>query len=160
MTDLLVKLYALPERAAPPDGVDIRRAFAAERRLVCDWVASHFTDGWASECETSFSRLPVACFIAVRDQQVLGFACYDAAARGLFGPTGVAEPERNHGIGSALLIMTLHDMAAQGYAYAVIGRPESPEFYRKHTGATEIPGSDPGFYRGLVDRKSKVENRK
>src|ERR1051326_3431991 len=143
MTDLLVKLYALPERAAPPDGVDIRRAFAAERRLVCDWVASHFTDGWASECETAFSRLPVACFIAVRDWRVLGFACYDAAARGLFGPTGVAEPERNHGIGSALLIMTLHDMAAQGYAYAVIGPPQTPGVFPKQTRATEISGVHP-----------------
>src|SRR2546423_297289 len=125
MNDLLVRLYALPERAAPPDGVDIRRAFAAERRLVCDWVAAKFTDGWASECETSFCRLPIACLIAVRDRELLGFACYDAAARGLFGPTGVDESERNHGVGSALLLAALHDMAAQGYAYAVIGRPAS-----------------------------------
>ena len=160
MSDLLVRLYALPEPVAPPDGIDIRRAFAAERRLVCDWVASKFTDGWASECGISFSRFPVACFIAVRNRELLGFACYDAAARGLFGPTGVTEPERNRGIGSALLIMTLRDMGAQGYAYAVIGRPESAEFYRKHTGATEILDSDPGFYRGLLNRKSHVENRK
>lgn len=153
MTDLLVKLYALPPLRRPPAGVDIRRAFGAERRLVADWVAANFTGGWASECELSFARLPVACFIAARDGDLLGFACYDAAARGLFGPTGVIEPERNHGIGSVLLLMALHDMAVQGYAYAVIGRPASPEFYRKHAGAIEIPGSDPGFYRGLIKQR-------
>ena len=154
MTDLLIKLYALPNSVAPPTGIDIRRAFAAERRFVSDWVAQHFTDGWASECEISFARLPVACFVAVRECELLGFACYDSAARGLFGPTGVAHAERSHGIGSALLLAALHDMQAQGYAYAVIGRPDSAEFYRKHAGAIEIPDSDPGFYRGLLNRRN------
>jgi GNAT superfamily N-acetyltransferase len=153
MNDLLVKLYALPSPRASPAGIDIRRAFAAERRFVCDWVAANFTDGWASECEASFARLPVACFVAMRDRDLLGFACYDAAARGLFGPTGVDESERRRGIGSALLIATLHDMAAQGYAYAIIGRPESPDFYRQHVDAIEIPNSDPGFYRGLIKQR-------
>ena len=150
MNDLLVKLYALPARpSSPPDG-DIRRAFAAEGRLVCDWVGAQFGPGWASECEASFARLPVACFVAIRDRQLLGFACYDAAGRGLFGPTGVAEAERKRGIGSALLLAALHDMAAQGYAYAVIGRPDSAEFYRKHAHAIVIGDSNPGFYRGLM----------
>jgi GNAT superfamily N-acetyltransferase len=151
--DLLVKLYALPALVPPPSRVIVRRAFAAERRVVSAWVEQRFGAGWASECEAAFARLPVACFVAVRDAEVLGFACYDAAARGLFGPTGVAESERNHGIGRALLLAALHDMAAQGYAYAIVGRPDSAEFYRKHAAAIEIPDSDPGFYRGLIKQK-------
>ena len=131
----------------------MRRAFAAEKRLVCDWVATQFDSGWASEGEAAFARLPVACFLAVRDRELLGFACYDATARGFFGPTGVAEPERNHGIGAALLLSGLHDMAAQGYAYAIIGAADSVEFYRKQAGAIEIPDSDPGFYRGKIKRE-------
>jgi GNAT superfamily N-acetyltransferase len=153
MPDLLVKLYSLPPRSAPPPGVDLRRAFAAEKRLVCAWVATQFDSGWASECEGAFARLPIACFVAVRDRELLGFACYDVTARGFFGPTGVAEGERHHGIGAALLSAALHDMAAQAYAYAIIGAADSVEFYRKHAGATEIPGSDPGFYRGKIKQK-------
>ena len=150
MTDLLVKLYSLPPPAAFPVGIDVRRAFAAEKQLVLDWIKSRFGQGWASECEAAFARLPVACFLAVRDREVLGFACYDATARGFFGPTGVAESERNHGIGAALLLAALHDMTAQGYAYAIIGAADSVEFYRKHVGATEIADSAPGFYRGML----------
>lgn len=153
MPDLLVKLYSLPLPASPPPTVEVRRAFTAEKRLVCDWVARQFGSGWASECEAAFARLPVACFVAVRDSGLLGFACYDATARGFFGPTGVVEVERNHGIGDALLSAVLHDMAANGYAYAIIGAADSVEFYRKHAGAIEIPDSDPGFYRGKIKQE-------
>ena len=153
MPDLLVKLYSLPPTPAPPPGVEVRRAFAAEKRLVCDWVETQFDSGWASECEAAFGRLPVACLVAVRDRELLGFACYDATARGFFGPTGVAESERRHGIGASLLSAALEEMAAQGYAYAIIGAADSVEFYRKHAGAIEIADSDPGFYRGKIKQE-------
>jgi GNAT superfamily N-acetyltransferase len=153
MPDLLVKLYSLPPPPTSPSGVEVRRGFAAEKRLVGGWIEKQFGSGWASECEAAFSRLPVACFVAVRDREWLGFACYDATARGFFGPTGVVEAERNHGIGAALLSAALHDMAAQGHAYAIIGAADSVEFYRKQVGAIEIPGSDPGFYRGKIKRE-------
>src|SRR5687767_141060 len=116
MPDLLVKLYSLPPPPTLSPGVEVRRAFAAEKRLVGEWVEKQFGPGWASECEAAFARLPVACFVAVRNREWLGFACYDATARGFFGPAGVAEAERNHGIGTALLLGALQDMAAQGYA--------------------------------------------
>jgi GNAT superfamily N-acetyltransferase len=151
MPDLLVKLYALAPSASPlASKVEIRRAFAAEKRLVCGWIATQFGPGWASESEAAFARLPVACFVAIRDRVLQGFACYDATARGFFGPTGVAKEERRQGIGTALLSAALNDMAAQGYAYAIIGATDSLAFYRKHSGAIEIPDSDPGFYRGLL----------
>ena len=153
MSDLLVKLYSLPPAGAHPPGVEVRRGFTAEKRLVCDWVGAHFGAGWASECEAAFARLPVACFVALRQGQLLGFACYDATARGFFGPTGVAVSERKQGLGLALLLAALHDMASQGYAYAIVGRPESADFYRKHVSAIEIPGSNPGFYEGLMKQR-------
>jgi GNAT superfamily N-acetyltransferase len=131
----------------------VRRAFAAEKRLVCDWIAAQFDSAWASECEAALTRIPVACFLAVRDRELLGFACYDATARGFFGPTGVAESERSQGIGAALLRAALEDMAHQGYAYAIIGAADSVDFYRKHAGAIEIPDSDPGFYRGKIKQE-------
>lgn len=151
--DLLVKLYALPAGAAdaaPGSDAVIRRAFAAEKGIVRRWIAQRFGDRWASESEAAFSRSPIACFVAVVDNELAGFACYDATARGFFGPFGVAEPLRRHGIGRALLLTTLHDMAGQGYGYAIIGAAGSIEFYRKGLDVIEIPNSAPGFYRGLL----------
>lgn len=152
MPDLLVKLYDLPpageETTALPGTV--RRAFAAERRLICDWVAAEFGNGWASECEASFARSPVTCFLALDAYEAVGFACYDATARGMFGPTGVRLRDRKRGFGRALLLACLRDMAVQGYAYAVIGGAGSTEFYQQAAGATVIENSTPGFYRGML----------
>src|SRR4051794_29264426 len=151
MPDLLVKLYELNEhRASLPAGTEVRRAFAAEKRSIAAWVSKQFGDNWASECEVAFARQPVACFIATKGEQILGFAVYDATARGFFGPTGVAEESRQKGIGSVLLNLTLKDMAANGYAYAIIESTNSSEFYRREVGAIEIADSSPGFYRGLI----------
>ena len=151
MFDLLVRLYELPERTElTGNGFTIRRAFAAEKGIVRDFAQRHFTGGWASECEIAFARMPIACFIAVERDTVAGFACYDVAARGLFGPIGVAEKQRNYGLGSELLLAALRDMSAQGYAYAVIARVPDSEFYRQNLDVIEIPDSEPGFYRGLL----------
>jgi GNAT superfamily N-acetyltransferase len=151
MADLLVKLYNLkPPKRPVPDGIAIRRAFAAEKRLIADWVAKRFGERWASECEISFARQPVACFVAVSDFEVLGFASYDATALGFFGPTGVAVEARHKGIGRGLLVATLEDMARQGYAYGIIGSTTSVDFYRNEVGGIEIPESTPGFHEGML----------
>ena len=151
MLDLLVRLYELPEKTKPAHaGITIRRAFAAERKIVSEFATREFTGGWASECEIAFARMPIACFIALDRDVIAGFACYDVAARGFFGPIGVDEKQRNIGLGSALLLAALHDMAAQGYAYAIAGRVSDSEFYRRNLNVIEIPDSEPGFYRGLL----------
>ena len=152
---MLVRLYDIPEPQGPiaalrQEGVDLRRAIAPEKHVVVSWVRQQFGEGWASECEVSFARLPISCFRAQRGQDVLGFACYDATAKAFFGPTGVLESERNKGIGTALLLMALHAMAAEGYAYAIIGGAGPEEFYAKAVGAVSIAGSAPGIYAGLL----------
>lgn len=151
MPDLLVRLYDLP--AADVRGsAEIRRAFSAERDLVCDFAGRKFNRSWAAECAGCFGGGRPTCFVAVEDAKLVGFACYDTTARGVFGPIGVAEAARNRGIGRALLVGTLRDMAAAGYAYAVVGwaAAESLEFYREAVNAIEIPDSTPGFYRGML----------
>ncbi len=153
--DLLVKLYDLPRDAAassaPQSGVSVRRAFAAEKAMVTRWVTKRFGERWASESEAAFARLPVACYVGVAEDQLVGFACYDATARGFFGPVGVDEGMRRRGVGRALLLACLHDMAAQGYAYVIIGAAGAAgDFYRKEFGAIPIEGSAPGFYRGML----------
>lgn len=153
--DLLVRLYDIPDSAPRVDalheaGIELRRALAPERHIVVSWVRQQFGEGWASECEVSFGRLPISCFRAQRGQDVLGFACYDATAKAFFGPTGVLEQERKRGIGTALLLVTLQAMASEGYAYAIIGAAGPAEFYAKAVGAVPIAGSAPGIYAHLL----------
>lgn len=152
---MLVRLYDIPDaaprvRALREAGVEVRRGLAPERHIVASWVRQQFGEGWASECEVSFGRLPISCFLAQRGQDLLGFACYDATAKAFFGPTGVLERERKQGIGTTLLLQALHAMAAEGYAYAIIGGAGPADFYRKAVGAVPIAGSTPGIYANLL----------
>jgi ribosomal protein S18 acetylase RimI-like enzyme len=155
MHDMLVKLYTLPslepvlaqQRAA---GIEIRRALAAEKVVVIKWVEETFFPEWIGECEVAFAQQPVTCFIAIEQDQLVGFACYDATFRNFFGPTGVSQAHRGRGIGKALLLICLHMMAAQGYGYAIIGGVGPAEFYAKAVGAINIPDSDSGIYRGML----------
>lgn len=156
MSDLLVRLYDLPADTAGPRvaaaGIDIRRALAPERYLILDWVRRHFYDSWPGEVALGLSHMPVTVWIALSEGELLGFACHDTTARGFFGPTGVVQTARGRGIGEALLMATLRGMREAGYGYAVIGNPGPVEFYRKRLDALEIPGSDPGLYRGMLRR--------
>lgn len=152
MTDLLVKLYDAPLDVPPQAGVSwrVRKVLAPEIGVVADWIASAFSSGWAEEFRKAASQWPVTAFVAEEQGRAIGFACYDAAALGVFGPTGVLEERRSQGIGRVLLIACLADMRARGYAYAVIGGAGPASFYERTVGATVIPGSDPGFYERII----------
>ena len=131
-------------------GVAIRRSLAPEMELVTDWIRRRFGAGWASETAIAFTRQPPACFLATKGGTLLGFACYDATARGFFGPTGVDEAARGQGVGHALLLASLLDLKVMGYAYAIIGDVGPSQFYERTVGATQIPNSEPGIYAGLL----------
>lgn len=155
MPDMLVKLYTLPDLAPvlkeqAERGITIRRALAPERHVVIRWVRQEFKEGWASETEVAFSRFPVACFVAVRDSSIIGFADYDCTFKNFFGPTGVSPAGRGAGTGKALLLACLHAMHASGYGYAIIGGVGPAEFYTKTVGAVLIEGSEPGMYAGRL----------
>jgi len=158
MTDMLVRLYDLPSPASPRadvDGLRVFRPLVQDARHVLAFVEKHFAaaaPGWVDECRASLLRQPPACFVAQRSGALLGFACYDATARGMFGPTGVAAAERGKGIGRTLLLACLHAMAAEGYAYGVIGWVHDQGYYRKAVGAIPIADSDPGIYRRMIGR--------
>ena len=152
--DMLIRLHE-PRLAAPPlaaaDG-DVRKPLAPDHDLVIAWIARHFTPGWASEARVALGNRPLSLFVATRSDALLGFCCYDAAARGFVGPIGVAEPARGSGVGAALLSACLQDMRTMGYAYAIAGAVGAGEFFRRVAGATEIEGSSPGIYRGMLKR--------
>ena len=157
MPDMLVKLYDLPEvgsliKRLQDQGVVIRTAMAYEKHQVVEWVRSFFSDGWASECDVAFSNHPVSCTIATEGGHIIGFACYHSTCKDFFGPTGVDKMKRGKGIGKALFLTCLHALAADGYAYAIIGGAGPSEFYAKTVGATIIEGSAPGIYRDQLKK--------
>lgn len=152
--DMLIKLYALPALDAGSSSPQcvIRKPLGPERDLVTEWIAREFSAGWASEARVALGNRPVSLFIALNQGALAGFCCYDATARGLVGPVGVAEAVRGGGIGAALLRACLGDMHAVGYVYAIAGAVGAPGFFRRVAGAVEIDGSTPGLYRDLVRR--------
>ncbi len=157
MPDMLVHLLRLPElsplmEAYGEKGIDIRRAMVPDMRRITAWVEANFGPRWASECEICFSRQPVSCFIAVKDDEILGFACYESTGRNFFGPMGVKESSRMLGIGKGLLVACMHGMREMGYAYAVIGGAGPVAFYEKTVNAAVIPDSAPGIYKDLLAR--------
>jgi hypothetical protein len=170
MPDLLVRLYALPPPPPPPRApaglrVEVRTAHPTERTPVAEWVGREFGPRWGRECAASFDHRPVTCHLAVElaasarpasgyeqpPERLVGFSCHDVVAKGVFGPTGVLEPCRGRGIGTALLHGSLRAMVEQGYAYAIIARVGPLEFYQRTVGATVIEGSEPGVYRGRLE---------
>ncbi|HVN35468.1 MAG TPA: GNAT family N-acetyltransferase [Casimicrobiaceae bacterium] len=156
MEDMLVRLYAIPSveealAACSARGVSIRRAIVPERPAVVEWVRARFASS-VVEVETAFAQVPVTCFIALRNDELLGFACYDVTCLNFFGPEGVAAAERGNGIGRALLLRALQAQRARGYAYAIIGGVGPAQFYERAAGAIPIPGSTPGIYAGFLRR--------
>jgi GNAT superfamily N-acetyltransferase len=153
--DLLVKLYDLPD-AAPvlkkleKRGIMVRRALAPEKTLIVNWVRETFSRAWADECDVTFGRSPISTLVAVDGGTLVGFACHDATCKNFFGPTGVDPDFRKGGVGKGLLLATLSSMAADGYAYAIIGGVGPIDYYKKAVHALEIPKSTPGIYRGML----------
>ncbi len=147
MADMLVRLYALPEHNKIfKEGYVVRRAAAYEKSVILHWLSQNFSTQWASEADVAFSRQPISCFLALYQERLAGFACYEATCRGYFGPGGVLEGHRGQGLGTRLLLECLRSMKEMGYAYAIIGGVGPKDFYVKTVGAIEIPDSTPGIY--------------
>lgn len=156
MPDMLVKLYELPElypalAKQNEQGITIRRGMPPEKHRVLKWINDRFSEYWISEADVAFSTHPTTIMLAHQGDTLLGFSCHDTTHKGFFGPTGVDETARGKGIGTALLLMSLHEMRNNGYMYAIIGWAGPTTYYEKVVGATVIPNTEPpGSYRGLL----------
>jgi len=152
MADLLVKLYQLPPlepalARAAEHGIRIHRAQSFERHRVVDWVVEKFSRSWGDEVCMAFAGHPISCLTALDEAgHIVGFACYDATFRGFFGPTGVSAAWRGKGVGTALLVNSLHALRDLGHAYAIIGAVSSLDYYEQTVGAVPIEDSTPGAY--------------
>lgn len=157
MTDMLVKLYELPsfeeEKEQLEDkGFILKRPIAPEVSFVSKWAKDNFSELWGNEVQIAFAKQPITCIVALKEEEIAGFACYDTTTKGFFGPTGVHEKFRGHGLGKVLLLISLKALWEMGYAYAIIGGAGPTEFYKKTVGAIPIAGSNPGIYKNLIKK--------
>lgn len=151
MPDMLVKLYSLDYKSAQvqlsQEGIMVKKAWIGDKDAILKFVRDNFKDelSWANECEYALFNNPVSCYIAVKNKEIIGFACYEATAKGFFGPMGVRADCRKKGVGAELLTRSLLSMKEAGYAYAIIGWPASSaiEFYKKQVDAVIIEGALP-----------------
>jgi hypothetical protein len=155
MTDMLIKLYEIEDDwqfliKQQALGISLRKPVGPEKHSVIAWVSDHFGAAWASETDVALSNKPGTCFVAVKDANIIGFACYDATALGFFGPVGVEKSHRKNGTGTALMTACLLDMKLKGYGYAIVGAIADANYYKDAVSALEIPDSSPGIYRALI----------
>ena len=68
MPDLLVKLYDLNFKMYRKEyfntEIKIVRALTPDKTKAIEFVRKEFNDNWVNECERSFSKVPISCFIA------------------------------------------------------------------------------------------------
>ncbi|HCX29472.1 MAG TPA: GNAT family N-acetyltransferase [Blastocatellia bacterium] len=155
MPDLLVNLLKLPPLKPVMlemnnANIIVRPAQPFEITQALDFVEREFSVAWADEISVGFANKPVSVYIAVADNEIVGFAGYECTRRSFFGPTGVVDSMQGRGIGKALLLASLWGLRAMGYVYGIIGHAGPVEFYEKAVGATVIPDSDPGIYTDLL----------
>ena len=94
-------------------GYEIRRARAGEQTLL-DAVAAEFGGAWPFELGRALTCDPPGVHVALQGGACCAFAAHDGNNRGLgwFGPTGTWPAHRGRGLGEALLLACLVDVAA------------------------------------------------
>ena len=121
-TNVLVEVHANPRvtatraaelaEAARARGYEIRRARADERALL-EAVDSEFGGAWPFELARALAHAPAGVHVACAGGAYCAFAAHDGNNRGLgwFGPTGTWPAHRGKGLGEALLLACLVDVA-------------------------------------------------
>jgi GNAT superfamily N-acetyltransferase len=94
-------------------GYEIRRATIAEREALAAAIAGEFGGAWPFEVARAIGD-PSGVHVALKDDAFCAFAAHDGNNRGLgwFGPTGTWPAHRGQGLGEALLLACLVDVAA------------------------------------------------
>lgn len=122
---------------AASHGYEIRRARSDERALL-EAVATEFGGAWSFELARALDHDPAGVHVALKDGAYCGFAAHDGNNRGLgwFGPTGTWPAHRGHGLGEALLIACLVDVARH-HARCEVAWIGPRAFYDKVAGIAE-----------------------
>lgn len=128
------RLGAARERIAMA-GYRIERVAPGSEGLVAAIARDH-GPAWAVEVGRAL-REPSGVFAARdRDGAIIGFAARDGNNRGLggFGPAAVDPAHRGRGLGEALLLSCLLDVAASGHARCTVGWVGPRAFYQRAAG--------------------------
>ena len=144
-TNLLIDVAGNPrvsaaraaELASRADGYQVRRARPSDRAALSAQVALGFSRAWAFEIERALDQDPPAVHLALTPEgDLAAFAAHDGNNRGLgwFGPAGTFEPHRRRGLGEALLVACLVDVAAAGHATCTIAWIGPRSFYERAAG--------------------------
>ena len=123
----------LAARAAAA-GYELRRARPDERELTAA-VAAELGGAWPFELERALGHDPPGVHVARRDGAYCAFAAHDGNNRGLgwFGPTATWPAHRGRGLGEALLLACLVDVAA-AHARCEVAWIGPRPFYEKVAG--------------------------
>lgn len=148
--DMIINLY-LREIWRQDLSISIRQIFPSDKQHVMNFMDREFSNekGWKMEAERGWYNGTL--LIVVKNEEIIGFICYDCTGQGYLGPFGISEKYRGQGIGKELLYACLDAMKIKGYGYAVVGcvsddRVGSPtEFYKKVAKAEYIPFSNPHY---------------
>ncbi|HWU87571.1 MAG TPA: GNAT family N-acetyltransferase, partial [Kofleriaceae bacterium] len=130
------RVAELAARAAAR-GYEVRRAHPGERELL-DAIAAEFGGAWPFEVLRALDHEPAGVHVACRDGAYCAFAAHDGNNRGLgwFGPTGTWPAHRGRGLGEALLLACLVDVAASHARCEVAWIGPRP-FYERVAGIAE-----------------------
>jgi GNAT superfamily N-acetyltransferase len=95
-------------------GYEVRRARRDEHALL-EAAAREFAGAWPFELERALGHEPPGVHVAQKDGAYCAFAAHDGNNRGLgwFGPTGTWLAHRGKGLGEALLVACLLDVAQE-----------------------------------------------
>jgi GNAT superfamily N-acetyltransferase len=118
-------------------GYEIRRAGRDERALLAA-VAAEFGGAWPFELERALAGARPGVHVAIKDGAYCGFAAHDGNNRGLgwFGPAGTWPAHRGRGLGEALLIACLVDVAVD-HAQCEVAWIGPRAFYDKVAGIAD-----------------------
>ncbi len=118
-------------------GYEVRRAEVDEVALV-EAARAEFGGAWPFELARALAARPVGVHVALREDAYCAFAAHDGNNRGLgwFGPTGTWPAHRGQGLGEALLLACLVDVAVEHERCEVAWIGPRP-FYDKVAGVVE-----------------------
>ena len=124
----------LAARAAA-QGYEVRRATRDDMEALSAAVSMGFGGAWPFEVERALAGDPPGVHVAWHDGRPAAFAAHDGNNQGLgwFGPAGTWPEHRGNGLGEALLVACLVDIAA-AHGTAEIAWVGPREFYEKAVG--------------------------
>jgi GNAT superfamily N-acetyltransferase len=118
-------------------GYTVRRARRADRSALSEMITAEFSAEWAFEVNLALSSTPEGVHVAVSpDGELAAFAAHDGNNRGLgwFGPAGTVPAHRERGLGAALLLECLVEVAEAGHDQCLISWIGPRDFYERTVG--------------------------